>query len=472
MQKAGILLGGCGLAAAGWAAFLLSPDADRVREDIVIVPSGPPAKFAQTMQPSALAAPNEAPDEVNAAAATCPTITRPAGYTQLYADEFNTASLNTTDWFYRIAGPYANGYIRSQNVSLAGGALRLRFGYEDVTGDGQKEFTGGGIMSRTNFGYGYYEVCAKLFAGTSGLHTSFWSMGLRRDIAGAGGDARINQDIDAGLLAENNQLYEIDGFEHDSPDKLGLGDVVQAEGTTGHRSPYASGASRGVDYGAWNVYGFEYTPTATRFYINGQLQLTIDNTTNGYAYTPQTFWLTAIRLLGSPNAGALPGYSEFDYFRYSNKAFIGANLIGNGNFDVVTKAIFQEWNPPAWIESFDKPASYITTSDKYNGTRSLIHSATSAYQVTTKQNLDHLTNGTYRLTARVKSSGGQSQALMRVVNFGGAERNVTLPTTSSWTLITIDNIAVTNGKATVAFTSTASANQWIRVDNVVFSRIS
>jgi hypothetical protein len=92
--------------------------------------------------------------------------------------------------------------------------------------------------------------------------------------------------------------------------------------------------------------------------------------------------------------------------------------------------------------------------------------------VTTKQNLKFIPNGTYRLTARVKSSGGQTQALMRVLNYGGTERTVTLPTTNSWTLVTIDNIAVTSKSATIAFTSTAGANQWIKVDDVKFTQTS
>jgi hypothetical protein len=396
----------------------------------------------------------------------------PSGYTLAYADEFNSSALNASDWYYRIAEPYSGGYVRSQNVSLDGSNLRLRFGYEDVNGDSVSDYTGGGVMSRNNFGYGYYEVRARLFGGTTGLHSSFWSMGIRRDISGAGGDPRIDQDIDAGLQPENNQLYEIDGFEHNSPDSMDMGDYVQAAGTGNHRLGARNGAQMGVNYSDWNVYGFEYTPTYTNFYVNGALKFTIDNTTNGYVFTPQTFWLTAIRTANPSNLGALPGYSDFDYFRYYSKPFIGANLLGNGSFDATPNNAFALWNPPAWIENYDKPASYLVTDDFYNGSRSLIQTSTSAYQVTTKQNLKFIPNGTYRLTARVKSSGGQTQALMRVLNYGGTERTVTLPTTNSWTLVTIDNIAVTSKSATIAFTSTAGANQWIKVDDVKFTQTS
>ena len=399
------------------------------------------------------------------------TASPPAGYTLAYADEFNSTTLNTNDWYYRIAEPYRSGYVRSQNVSLDGSNLRLRFGYEDVTGDGVSDYTGGGIMSRNNFGYGYYEVRARLFGGTTGLHSSFWSMGIRRDMSGAGGDPRIDQDIDANLQPENNQLYEIDGFEHDSPDSMGMGDVAQSSGTVGHRQVARNGAQMGVNYADWNVYGFEYTPTYTNFYVNGVLKFTIDNTSNGYVFTPQTFWLSAIYLSNPSNLGTLPGYSDFDYFRYYNKPLIGTNLLGNGSFDARPINAFSLSNPPAWIENYDKSASNMVTDDFYNGSRALVQMSTAAYQVTTKQNLKFIPNGTYRLTARVKSSGGQAQALMRILNFGGSERNLTLPTTNTWTLITLDNIAVTSKSATIAFTSTASANQWIKVDDVQFTRI-
>jgi hypothetical protein len=396
----------------------------------------------------------------------------PSGYALAYADEFNATTLNTNDWYYRIADSYAGGYVRSQNVSLDGASLRLKFGYEDANGDGTPDYTGGGVMSRNNFGYGYYETQAKLFNGTTGLHSSFWSMGIRRDIAGAGGDPHINQDIDAGAQPENNQLYEIDGFEHDSPDRLDMGDYKQSTQTTKHRRGASSGAGLGINYGDWNVYGFDYTPDYTKFYVNGDLKFTIDNTTNGYVFTPQTFWLTALRTANASNLGALPGYSVFDYFRYYNRPMIGANLLGNGSFDATPNNAFALGNPPGWLENYDKSASSLVTDDFYNGTRSLIQTAASNFTVTTKQNLKFIPNGTYRLTARVKSSGGQSTAAMRALNSGTAEKRLDIAATNNWTLITIDNVVVSNGQATIAFTSIGSANQWLKIDDVQFAQVS
>ncbi|BCA58282.1 glycoside hydrolase family 16 protein [Sphingomonas sp. HMP6] len=454
--------------AAAVAAVVLE-DASPAPSSAVAVISGAPATAVADASP---ALPAAVSISARGAVADAAVASAPVGYTLAYADEFNAATLNTDDWYYRIAAPYAGGYVRSQNVSLDGSALNLKFGYEDVNGDGAPDYTGGGIMSRNTFGYGYYEIRAKLFNATTGLHSSFWSMGIRRDISGAGGDPRINQDIDAGLQPEQNQLYEIDGFEHDSPDSMGMGDYKQSTSTTAHRRPYGNGASLGVNFGDWNVYGFEYTTAFTKFYVNGDLKLTIDNTTNGYVYTPQTFWLTALRTANASNTSVLPGYSQFDYFRYYNKPQLGANLVGNGAFDATPVSLFQAWNPPAWIETYDKPASYLVSDDVYNGTRSLIQTAAANFVVTTKQNLKFLPNGTYRLTARVKSSGGQSTAVMRALNYGGTERRFDIPATSAWTLVTLDNIAVTNHQATVAFSSTGTANQWLRVDDVQFVQLN
>lgn len=58
---------------------------------------------------------------------------------------------------------------------------------------------------------------------------------------------------------------------------------------------------------------------------------------------------------------------------------------------------------------------------------------------------------------------------MRVLNYGGAEQYADIPAASGWTQVTINNVHVTNGKATVAFSSIAGANQWLLVDDVSFS---
>jgi arabinogalactan endo-1,4-beta-galactosidase len=57
---------------------------------------------------------------------------------------------------------------------------------------------------------------------------------------------------------------------------------------------------------------------------------------------------------------------------------------------------------------------------------------------------------------------------MEAKNCGGAQQNLNIPTTSTWTQITISNISVTNGQCTIGFWSVAAANQWINFDDVEF----
>lgn len=386
------------------------------------------------------------------------------GYTLAFADEFNNSTVNQNDWYYRITGLYTAGYNRSQNVTETGGMLRIRYGYEDVTGDGTPDFTGGGVISRHLFGYGYYETSARLFVATSGLHSSFWSMGIRGGNAGIGNDPLIAQDITNDVFPEINQLYEIDGFEHNSPNNMDQGTVGQSSNATGVRHGVG-----GITYGAWNTYGYDYEPDKTRFYVNNVLVFTIDNTQTPYVFNPMNMWLTALPYSANSNPGALPGYSDFDYFRYYRTSLPGANRLGNASFDAQAPST-PLTVPGGWIESYDQDSSALVTDDVYDGTRSLKQSGTVPYVVSTKQNLTYLPNGLYTLTAWVKSSGGQTQAAMRVLNYGGTERVVNIGAASVWTQIAITGVNVTNGQATIAFSSQAAAGQWLRVDKVAFQQ--
>ena len=97
----------------------------------------------------------------------------------------------------------------------------------------------------------------------------------------------------------------------------------------------------------------------------------------------------------------------------------------------------------------------------------LVHESYSApYKCTTKQILEYIPFGTYKLTPTSEAVGGQKSASMRVIQ-GGVERSIAIPASSAWTTITLDNIVVNSDQLTIAFTSdTDGANQWIAVDSV------
>lgn len=418
----------------------------------------------------------------------------PAGYVLVFSDEFNAAALDSSKWYYRVAnGPYSAGYLRSQNVSLFNdgttGMLRLRYDYETFSTGAQNvtAYTGGGVISKQRMGYGYYETRARMCDSTTGVHTSFWSTGLRLNGGGGMDDPAITTDINNSVLPENNQFMEIDGFEQNSAQDIDMGTSKQAVETTnfrwglkneqGVRSVSPSLAS--YQFRDWHTYGWLYTATAINFYIDGVQVYShaVSQATN--PFDPNHLWLTALAYAGATqgNPALLPCYSDFDYARYYKpNTLVGApNLLGNSSFDIHPNSNPPLWVVSGWQEAYDKAASYLVESGAHSAPRALhlgVNDGT-PYTVTTKQDLTGLPNGTYKLTAWVYSSGGQNEARMRVLNFGGAERYVeNNAATGGWQQITIDNIALTSGKATIAFTArndTGTTNpQWFDVDDVVF----
>jgi len=124
--------------------------------------------------------------------------------------------------------------------------------------------------------------------------------------------------------------------------------------------------------------------------------------------------------------------------------------------------------PTGWSESGGNlTASKSESGNPHSGTYKGTHWLSSAYNVNTYQTKTGLTNGTYTLRAWVMSGGGQSTAVMKAENCGGSTQTMNIPTTSTWTQITM-SVSVTNGQCTVGFSSVASANQWLNFDDVEF----
>jgi hypothetical protein len=87
------------------------------------------------------------------------------------------------------------------------------------------------------------------------------------------------------------------------------------------------------------------------------------------------------------------------------------------------------------------------------------------------QTISGLDNGTYTMRARMRSSGGQNSCVMEVKDYGGGMLQTGCPVTTAWTPVTISNIQVTSGKATIGFyVSNSSSSQWADIDQVEFFR--
>jgi beta-glucanase (GH16 family) len=112
------------------------------------------------------------------------------GYRQVFADEFDGATLNRTVWTTTMAfvgrsgaryhNPSYLSYSTDEDVILAAGTLRLRADAISIEGDdpvGRFDYTQGFISTHDSFSftYGYVEVRAKMPAG-KGMWPTIWLM--------------------------------------------------------------------------------------------------------------------------------------------------------------------------------------------------------------------------------------------------------------------------------------------------------
>jgi hypothetical protein len=129
--------------------------------------------------------------------------------------------------------------------------------------------------------------------------------------------------------------------------------------------------------------------------------------------------------------------------------------------------------PTGWLTlsgtSTTSDADYTETyAGAHSGTYHGTHYQNTSYEVYTYQTLAGLAAGTYKLSAWVRTGGGQAQALLRARNYGGPALATTITATAggNWALVEINNINVSNGQCEIGFYSQASAGQWLFFDDI------
>ena len=124
-------------------------------------------------------------------------------------------------------------------------------------------------------------------------------------------------------------------------------------------------------------------------------------------------------------------------------------------------------NPLGWTttSAADANADYTETNGHTSQFR-LTHYKATAYQVTTSQALSSLPSGTYTLRAWAQSGGGQATCQLYARPGGGPEQSQSLPTTGSWTQLTLPGIVVSNGQLEIGLRSVAAAGNYCSLDDV------
>jgi arabinogalactan endo-1,4-beta-galactosidase len=139
-----------------------------------------------------------------------------------------------------------------------------------------------------------------------------------------------------------------------------------------------------------------------------------------------------------------------------------APLVYNASFEYTAATA----TPLGWAttSTADADADYT----EYNGHSSqfrLTHYKATAYSVRTSQALTNVPNGTYTLKAWVMNGGGQTTCQLYAQS-GGVDKNIALPTASTWTQIQVPGIVISNGQCEIGLRSVAAAGNYCSLDDV------
>lgn len=231
-----------------------------------------------------------------------------ADYVLQWSDNFSGGSLDVTKWNYRtdIKGKSAQ---LPANISVdTSGHMNIALRQQHFAG---QNFTGGGIISKAAFRYGFFQVKARTTT-NPGWHSSFWMF--------AG---------DGATTYAPGAFTEIDDFEIDSSASnvisMGMldwsqGKVIASKRCNAHYKPGWSTAD------GYHTYGLEWTEEAITYYLDGSRICTQPYPSSQYTHDPLNIWLTAIGF--SPDIAVKDPNSSVGFAQVS--FYIRDYYIGNG----------------------------------------------------------------------------------------------------------------------------------------------
>lgn len=236
----------------------------------------------------------------------------PDGYKLTWSDEFDAPSLDTNKWVHWLPGRRRDAVNAPDAVSVTNGCLTIT----SYTRDG-RHFTGM-INTKEKFEpiHGYWEARIR-FDDSPGIWSAFWlqspTMGRPiGDPATAGIEIDICEHRAIGKTGENlapkvQHTLHWDGYGkfHKSKDKLTPEMKLEA---------------------GFHIYGFEWTDSVYRFYVNGELTWTVNEAISN----AKEFAILSSEIKDNDWAGRVPegGYGDLsssktrmvvDYVRYYSR---------------------------------------------------------------------------------------------------------------------------------------------------------
>lgn len=249
--------------------------------------------------------------------------TVPPNYELQWSDTFDGTALDASKWNYRTDTKVDNGITGAQlpsNISVDGNNhLNISLNQQHL---GAATFTGGGIVSKAAFRYGYYEVQAKTTA-NYGWHSAFWLF------AGTGTTTYVT-----------TSSTEIDDFEINSDPNaattnISMGVIEWANGGTvpgGSRCNTSKQPNFNTDSG-YHTYGVEWTEQTVTYYLDGQNICSQSYPPTQHTHDLVNIWLTAIPYLSGVSVANNPSPTSFaGVAYYVRDYYIGNNETGYAEY--------------------------------------------------------------------------------------------------------------------------------------------
>ena len=241
----------------------------------------------------------------------------PAGYYEVWGDEFNSSTLDTTKWSYWLPGARRDAVNVTNAVSLNGTNLVI------TTYTSNSVHYTAMLANNTTFlsRNGYWETSAK-WGDTNGMWSALWMQ---------------SPTMGTYLYDPAVSGSEIDIVEHRSTDGGSNGDIIsQAENNihwNGYGSSAASAGSGLIGSGlgsGFHTYGFLWTPSGYTIYIDGNNDRAWSYANNGVPISEScewfimssevddtsTTWAGTIPSGGYGNLGTSTTQLAVDYVRY------------------------------------------------------------------------------------------------------------------------------------------------------------
>lgn len=279
--------------------------------------------------------------------------TTESGFHLAFEETFDGPSLDSTRWRLRAERTRLTTHRTSvpTGVLVDGRRCLLLEGrvVEPDTNQGYP-YVSAGIISKQTFGYGYYEVQARL-PNKKGWHCSFWS---------------YQTNVPLGVARGGN---EIDGFEVDTikPTEVAFNLYIHPRSIDQDRErvgSFAYGLERdpaqrrsnhyhllpsGNDTTAWHTYAWEWKPDEVIWYVDG---VEVRRTRYAGPMSETNLWLTNLAInirLGTGVGGVEDGSLYYvDRFRYWSKDY-GATA--PRPVEVVSPAVGAGWIPSPIIHN-------------------------------------------------------------------------------------------------------------------------